>query len=230
MIEKTFISGFLHYRTDLGDGVRTGVVFSFCHEKCEKICMPFRFLSQHSFTLDTPEKSRYSDEEMISYLKEEKTLCYTQKLGITFLGAEPLQDPFFCKSVAKGIKDEGMDLHVYTCGMCSHSAYDLMDSLVDLYVLRLFSPHPSNDGLYPDPSHTLGALILFEKRGYPYRVQIPVLSGVNTDLSREFALLLSDKKYLKSVILDFSYSDLSKEDIAAYKASFLEEKIPLYSL
>ena len=44
MIEKTKISGFLHYRTDLGDGVRTGVVFSFCRENCSKICLPYDFL------------------------------------------------------------------------------------------------------------------------------------------------------------------------------------------
>ena len=230
MIEKTPIAGFLHYRTDLGDGVRTGVVFSFCREQCGRFCKNFQFLSEHSFSLDTQEKSRYSEEEMISYLREEKTLCYTQKLGITFLGAEPLQDPFFCKNVAKALKEMDMNFNIYTCGMCSLSAYDVMDDLVDLYVLRFLSPVPDPNGNYPDPKFPLGALSHFEKRGYPYRVLIPVTAGVNTQHAKEFAQLLSNKEKLKSVILDFSLSALSPEEISDYKNAFLKEQIVIYTL
>ena len=131
MIEKTKISGFLHYRTDLGDGVRTGVVFSSCRENCSKICLPYDFLPEHNFAQDTQEKNLYSEDEMIAYLLEEKTLCYTKKLGISFLGAEPLSDPFFCKSVAKTLREEGMDLQIHTCGMCSLASYDFMDYPTD---------------------------------------------------------------------------------------------------
>lgn len=227
MVEKTRISGFLHYRTDLGDGVRTGIVFPFCKEKCQNICHSHRFLSEHSFTLDTPEQYAYSEEEMISYLREEKILCYTQKLGITFLGGEPLQDPFFCKNVAKAVQDMGMDLQVHTCGMCSLSVYDLMCDLVDLYILRLFTLR-SHEQNFPDPDHSLQALSLFEKRGYFYRIYIPVISQFNTNLAEEFALFLSEKKYLKSVILDFSHSDFGKAERETYKKPFLERGILLY--
>lgn len=224
MIEKTKVSGFLHYRTDLGDGVRTGVVFSFCRENCHNFCHSFSFLPEHPFTLDTAEQTLYSEEEMISYLREEKTLCYTKKLGISFLGAEPLQDPFFCKSVAKGIRGLGMDLQIYTCGMCSHIAYDLMDSLVDLYVLRLFSPDDKK------ASKAISALDLFEKRGYAYRVFIPVIAGENIADAERFSDLLVNRKSLKSVILDFSNSDFKMDEIKSYKESFLKKKIPLYSI
>ena len=230
MIEKTPVTGFLHYRTDLGDGVRTGVVFSFCREKCSDYCRNFHFLPEHFFGADTQEKSRYSEEEMIAYLREEKTLCYTKKLGITFLGAEPLQDPFFCKSVAKGLKEDKMDLQIYTCGMCSLSAYDVMDDLVDLYVLRLFTLAPFEDYSFPDPKFALSALDHFERRGYSYRVQIPVISGVNTHFSHDFAQFLGDKKHLKSVILDFTNSGLKAEEISAYKEAFLTKGTILYSI
>ena len=46
-------------------------------------------------------------------LKEEKTLCYTKKLGITFLGEDPLSDPFYCKDVAKEIKESNLTYDEY---------------------------------------------------------------------------------------------------------------------
>ena len=76
MAEKKKIQGFLHYRTDLGDGVRTGVVFSGCTEDCAEICSPYRFLEEHGFCEDTAEKKEYTAEELLSYLLEEKTLYY----------------------------------------------------------------------------------------------------------------------------------------------------------
>ena len=224
------ISGFLHYRTDLGDGTRTGVVFSDCIGACHEYCGGQHFLEEHVFSEDSLEKNRYSESELISYLQEEKILCYTKKLGITFLGKDPLSDPFYCKDVAKGIKEAGMSLQIFTCGMCSLSAFDLLDGYVDLYVLRLFSldKNLSNEHLFPSVEHTLDIIEFFEKRGYSYRLLIPVIRGVNDQSSLEFAEFLSKLSLLKSVILDFSKSDFSMNEIKEYKMPFFERKVTLY--
>ena len=84
MFGEKRIQGFLHYRTDLGDGVRTGVVFSDCSEPCEHICCSYHFLPEHEFCEDTLEQKRYTAEELILYLLEEKTMYYAAKLGVTF--------------------------------------------------------------------------------------------------------------------------------------------------
>ncbi len=227
---KRKIAGFLHYRTDLGDGTRTGVVFSDCILPCGKICLDYHFLPEHNFSEDSLEKSAYSEEELISYLKEEKTLCYTKNLGITFLGKEPLSDPFFCKDVAKGIKEAGMTLQIYTCGMCSESSFDLLDGLVDLYVLRLFfcERDPSKNILFPEKEQSFRVIDFFEKRAYPYRLLIPVILGINENLGKEISEYIKTLKSVKSVILDFSKSGFSKEREDYFKSFFLENQIALY--
>ena len=73
MDQKEYIAGFLHYRSDLGDGTQTGVVFSSCKGKCSKCCFSYRFLPEHPFAEDTKEKDFYTADQLVSYLKEEKT-------------------------------------------------------------------------------------------------------------------------------------------------------------
>ena len=77
------IEGFLHYRNDLGDGVRSGVVFADCSEPCSRICSSFSFIPEHEFCDDTPERGEYTSSELVNYLKEEKAMCYAKELGIT---------------------------------------------------------------------------------------------------------------------------------------------------
>ncbi len=227
---KKRIAGFLHYRTDLGDGTRTGVVFSDCVGACHQLCSCYSFLPEHDFTEDSLEKETYSEKELAAYLREEKMLCYTKNLGITFLGQEPLSDPFFCKDVAKEIKDMGMTLQIYTCGMCPSFAYDLLDGYVDLYILRLFSSEKdfSSDVFLPDVRHTLETISFLEKRAYPYRILIPVLKGINDHSGEELAAFISNLRYIKSVILDFKDSLFSDDEINHYKEIFLKKQIILY--
>ena len=227
---KKKIAGFLHYRTDLGDGTRTGVVFSDCVGSCHKFCSAHSFLAEHAFGDDSLEKEFYTEKELAEYLKEEKTLCYTKKLGITFLGEDPLSDPFYCKDVAKEIKEMGMSLQIYTCGMCPVSAFDILDGLVDLYIIRLFSVNDvnSHELFLPDVKHSLEVISFLEKRGVFYRILIPVLKGVNSSLSEEIAEYILGLKFLKSVIFDFENSFLSEREVKAYKESFLKRKIVIY--
>lgn len=225
MAHKRKIEGFLHYRTDLGDGVRTGVVFSSCAENCAALCCPYSFQPEHAFAGDTTESGIYTAAELAAYLVEEKTLCYSHPLGITFLGREPLWEPFFCQDVAIDLKNARIPLTIYTCGMCNPMAFDLLADLTELFVLRLITA----DLVLPyHAKEALAALSILEQKGLPYRLLIPVLDGVNTRSAEDLATLAASLSHLKSVILDFSNSTLTPTEIAAYRHAFLSKSIPLY--
>ncbi len=230
MAEKKRIQGFLHYRTDLGDGVRTGIVFSDCTELCSRCCSSFQFLPDHEFCEDTAEKSEYSSQELLRYLQEEKTMYYAKELGISFLGKEPLRDPFFCSEVAQGLKELGMGLQIYTCGMCSMTAFDLMDGLVDLYFLRAFLPFFSENvqGAFHQGEQLRRIAELLDTRGTPYRFLLPVLPSGNVLDTEAFAEYALGLKKLKSVVLDFSNCEIPLEEQNKYRMAFLKRKIPLY--
>ena len=230
MAEKKKIQGFLHYRTDLGDGVRTGVVFSGCTEDCAEICSPYRFLEEHGFCEDTAEKKEYTAEELLSYLLEEKTLYYTKKLGVTFLGKEPLRDPFFCADIAAGLRDADIRLQIYTCGMCSMTAFEVMDGLVELYVLRVFLPffNEACPNTFHRSAQSRRIIDHFETRATPYRILLTF--GADTSLKEvdRFADFISDFKALKSVMLDFSKASFHEDEQRRFRKIFLERRIPLY--
>ena len=228
MLGKKKIQGFLHYRTDLGDGVRTGVVFGGCTEICHKHCDSFRFIPEHDFSEDTLEDTEYSPEELVKYLREEKVMYYARKVGVTFLGKEPLRDPFFCEEVAKGLHEAGIGLQIITCGMCSMTAFERLDGLVEMYILRVFPPFsPKNENFVFDRAIQAKQVICFlEARKTPYRLLIPVTSSISKSDTESFADYLLSLDMLKSVMLDFSDSSFSDEKKMEIKSIFLKRKIP----
>lgn len=219
MMAEKKIQGFLHYRTDLGDGVRTGVVFSDCTEPCSHVCSSFSFIPDHGFCGDTPEKNEYTSTELAKYLKEEKAMYYAKKLGITFLGREPLRDPFFCAEVAKELKENGIDLQIFTCGMCSTVAFEYLDGLVEKYVLRIFLPLEERMKRIVD---------FLETRETPYRIQLPVSESDSLSQAESFAEYALRLHSLKSVWIHFAAPGISDERQKAFRRIFLDRKIPLY--
>ena len=230
MIGKKKIEGFLHYRTDLGDGVRTGVVFGGCSEPCFENCASFSFIPEHDFSEDTLELAEYSPEELVRYLKEEKVMYYAREVGVTLLGKEPLRDPFFCEELAKGLKECGISLQIITCGMCSMTAFERLVGLVDLYVLRVFPPFsPQDAGAVFDRSIQAKKVIsFFESHKTPYRILIPIQTAISISDMEGFAEYLLKQKMIKSIMIDFCKADLSAKERAEIKAVFLKRKIPLY--
>lgn len=226
MLVRKKIQGFLHYRTDLGDGVRTGVVFADCSEPCSKICSAFSFLPEHEFCDDTPETDEYTSQELIKYLKEEKAMYYAKELGISFLGKEPLRDPFFCAEVAGGLKEAGINLQVHTCGMCSTVAFEYLDGLVDQYLLRVFlqtSFHGESQNI------RLCRIIDFlESKKTPYRILLPLFSFNSFSEVEAFAEAALHLRCLKSVLIEFTDLEISEDDRRAFRQIFLQRKIPLY--
>jgi len=133
------ILGFCHYRTDLGDGTRTGVVFSGCSGKCHNVCTPELLPSVRPFVEDTPEKEIYTVSSLFHYLREEQVLCYTKRLGITLMGREPLIASQFCLELARRIQEEKMDLNVWTCGAVSTQVFREMKRYCSLFVYRFIT-------------------------------------------------------------------------------------------
>lgn len=226
MMVRKKIQGFLHYRNDLGDGVRTGVVFSDCSEACDKICSSFSFLPEHDFCDDTPEKREYTSKELANYLKEEKVMYYAKELGVSFLGREPLRDPFFCAEVARELKEAGIRLQIHTCGMCSSVAFEYLDGLVDQYLLRVFLPQ--NLGSESQGARIRQVIAFLEEHKTPYRIQLFLSKASSCKEVESFAEEALRYRFLKSILLSFSDSEFSREDQSTFRQIFLQRKIPLY--
>ncbi len=230
MADRKRILGFLHFRTDLGDGTRSGVYFDSCSGNCHRSCTPSVFLKEHQFCGDTPERNEYTEDELIAYLLEEKKWCYTKKLGISFLGKEPLADPLFCYHVGEGIKRAGMDLQIWTCATCDQTAFDQVRSVTDLFVVNFFTPVPGLHRPFCGFSYNavLERIYYLDRKAFPYRVRIPILPGINHSSPTALIAFLNSLKNMKSVILDFSHSGFSSEEIKNFRNRFLEKGIILY--
>ncbi len=229
-MEQVRIKGFLHYRNDLGDGTRSAVVFSSCQGECPGLCASFVPLKRHDYFSDTPEKTEYTAEEMIAYLKEEKVLCYTKSLGISFLGKEPMNHPEFCRKVALGLRDLGMNLQITTCASYPSYYLDMMFGLVDPFVVNFFTLAGHLYSPYPEYDHSLVRenLHYLDRHSFSYRVRIPVINGVNTTQGAALAEYLSNFENCKGVLLDFDHSGLGDKAVLSYRKAFLERGIILY--
>lgn len=229
-MERKQILGFSHFRTDLGEGMRSGVYFNSCNGICSNVCVPCVFIKEHPFGDDTHEEHFFTEEELISYLREEKIWCYTKPLGITFLGKEPLADPFFAARVGKAVKNMGMNLHVWTCANCSLTAFDLFYGVADMFVVNFFSPisarHRPFNGFSFD--RVVENLFYLDRKRFPFRIRIPVLEGVNDDSPGALAGFLTNFSNVKSVILDFSFVSFSAEQEKEYREHFLRRGLILY--
>ena len=224
------ILGFCHYRTDLGDGTRTGVVFAGCHGNCHNICTPKFLPLTRPFAEDTPERDCYTVTELTQYLREEKVLCYTKRLGVTLMGREPLIASQFCLELARRLQKEEMDINVWTCGAVSTQVYRDMKKYCSLFVYRYLTPFSEKIDpcpLYPR-SYALEMLSFLDEENFPYRVLVPVVKGMNEKDSAPIAQALSSLKHVKSVVLDFSASDLSAEEQLQYRKDFLNHRLILY--
>ncbi len=230
MEQSKHFLGFEHFRTDLGDGLRTGVYFDSCHGTCFDACVPNSFLKEHPFAMDTKERSFYTQSELISYLKEEKLWCHSKPLGISFLGKEPLSDASFCHGVGRAVKEMGMGLDIWTCGTVSRAAFDLLYGVADCFVFRLFSAIPCRNlpELYPLFDRILDHLFYLDQKNFPYRVQIPVIKNVNETAAGALSGLLLKLENVKSIILDFSNCSLDSDQQAEYRNAFLKHQLVLY--
>lgn len=230
MERKRFIYGFAHYRTDIGDGVRTGIYFGDCPGGCNEACMNFKRIKEHNFVDDTKEKYLYSADELVEYLREEKMLFSSKTLGISFLGREPLSDIDFCLKTALGIRKLNMTLQIATCGSCDPYYYSAIKDWCELLYFRMFAPIP---GIRPPvPGYSFERvwdnLLFLERKKIPYRLLIPVIRGMNTNTAEGFSAVASSMRSMKSVVLDFSYSGFSETEIYKFKKEFYRRNLTLY--
>ncbi|MBQ3866735.1 MAG: 4Fe-4S cluster-binding domain-containing protein [Clostridia bacterium] len=136
------VSGFQHFRTDLGDGMQTAVYINGCLGRCAKTCA-CPYLPEHDVGIDETEKKRYTADELIAYLLEEKKWCASRRLTIAFLGGEPLSDPWYCFHVAKALKKAGMGVVFSTCGNAGENALFIVREVTDLFIFELYTIIPS---------------------------------------------------------------------------------------
>ncbi|MBQ4036673.1 MAG: hypothetical protein IJC84_00940 [Clostridia bacterium] len=224
------IQGFLHFRTDIGDGVRSAILFRHCQGDCHCACLPYPFIPEHAYGEDAAEKLSYTVAELKAYLTEEKLWYSSGPLGINFMGAEPMREADLCYDLARHVKKLGMHLQVETCGHVSEDVFKRMRPVTDLFLLRLLSPIPHLHRPFRDYSYeqVWSRLCFLDQSDYPNRIQIPVIQGLNHHAAGAFATVIMEMKNFKSVVLDFRRSGMSDEEIAQYRAVFKNYGIPLY--
>ena len=110
------------------------------------------------------------------------------------------------------------------------TAFERLDGFVDMYILRVFPPFSSEDetAVFDRAIEAKQVISFFETHETPYRLLIPVCTSVSITDAEEFAEYLLGLKMIKSVMIDFSYSELSEDEQAEFKSIFLKRKIPLY--
>ena len=224
------IEGFSHFRTDLGEGTRTGVFFDCCGGKCSGVCFPHKLIDEHPFSEDACEKNAYTPSELAAYLKEEKVWYFSKPLGITFLGGEPLRDSAFCKEVGQTLRNAGMSLHIWTCANCYLYDFIRTKEVCDLFVVNLFTVIPHFHKPYKgfDFERVISNLSYLDENHYPFRIRIPVLEQENEKFPSLMASFVSRFENLNSVMLDFSHSTLSSDEQLKYRKEFLDRNIVLY--
>lgn len=226
---RTKICGFLHYRLDLGEGMQTAVFFDHCHKRCVEYCKG-TFLCEHPTEYDESEKGSYTADELIEYLLREQRLCASRKLSIFFTGGEPLMDPWFCFHLAKALKENDMGVIFRTCGCLPSRYLYVVKPYADLFLFDLFTMIPSDHKrLTGFPVKiSLDALDLLERNNMPYRLRLKILPGINDMEPLAFASFCGTLRNVKSVILDFSRSQMTDREIRSYRNVFLEQGIVLY--
>ncbi|MBR2635188.1 MAG: radical SAM protein [Clostridia bacterium] len=227
------IQGFYHYRTDLGEGTRTGVVFAACRGTCTASCTPFPLLPsvRESLWEENEEKNSYSAHDLASYLLDEQRWCATQKLGITFLGREPLRHDRFCLEVGRILKEKKMSLQIWTCGDVERHVAVSVGEVCDLFVVNFHTPDQEVlKKLCPFYSLFGVESTLREmcRKEIPFRIRIPVIAGINSEIPDRLAEFCAEYSSVKSIMLDFSRSLLDEEMQREYRNRFLERGLMLY--
>lgn len=222
--ETVKIQGILRYREDLGQGVRTGVLFGSCKGKCERIC------SEFSAILKPFPYENLTGDELRSFLLEEDRDYLSRRVNVTLLGKDPLRSPRFCRALAKDLKNAGLSVDIHSCALGGEGAVEMLLDFCHLFVFTFLTTNPARyRRLTGENLQDAAKTILHADRiGAPFRLRIPVMRGVNTDEAEEFSIFCSLLKNVKSVILDFSYADFSDEEKRAFRASFFKRGIILY--
>ena len=222
MEKKASVKGFLHYRDDIGEGVRTGVVFSGCPGRCDGNCISYPALKLERHLLLTA-------RELVELLKAEDHDYVSRKVQVTLMGHDPTLHCDFCAELLKLLEAEGFQTDLYSCLLGGREAILVLAPYVHLFTFTL----PSLD---KRRFHTLtrfsfdtalDALRTADERKIPYRLRFPILPGEHWDPD-SIRIFSSFFRSCKSVILDFSRSGLSPEEIERFRQPFFKRGIVLY--
>ncbi len=220
-MKKEVIAGILRYRDDLGQGVRSGVVFSGCPGKCGDLCRPAYM----------PEKTKMllTAEELFRKLCEEDRDYLSRRVNVTLLGHDPTLFPDFCLELLALLSGAGYETDVFSCLLGGKETVLSMGKYVHLFTFTVpsLSRVQFRSLTRRDPGKALETLRAADGAGLPYRLRFPVLPGRNDD-PESLAIFASFFKSCKSVILDFSRAPFSAEEIAAFRQPFFRRGIVLY--
>ena len=202
--------------------------------RCAKICSVHRF----DGNMHTIDKSRcdccgkcaagcendaikiygrkIDDTELVKIMSEDKVFYEESDGGVTLSGGECLAQPRFAEEVLKGLKKNGINTAVDTCGFVKWEVLERIMKYTDtfLYDMKAFNEetHIKCTGV----SNTLikQNLIRLGENGAETEIRIPYVPGYNSDETELIAEFLSGIKGITGVRL-LPYHNLSQSKYSA---------------
>ena len=217
------IAGILRYRDDLGQGVRTGVVFDGCPSACRLACHPVKGLIPLS-------RRMFSPLELAQIIKREDHDYLSDRVNVTLLGADPVCYYQFVRELIVLLEEEGLQTDLYSCLKAPPEALFPLIGRVHLFTFTFLSLEPAAFRRFPwlSAKSARETLLKADQLALPYRLRFSVIKGINEKEAENFAIFSALLKNVKSVILDFPDPFFTKEEKEAFRAPFRKRGVILY--
>lgn len=135
---------------------------------------------------------RMTDEAVLEEALRDADFYRNTGGGLTLSGGEPLFQPDFTLSLARGAKEKGLHVCVETCGYCDFRPLEEVSRYVDifLYDIKLFDEKEHRQYTGASNRPILENLRALDRAGKRIILRCPIIPGVN--LSREHFARLAE--------------------------------------
>lgn len=172
---KGYVFNIQRYAIHDGPGIRTVIFLSGCPLRCRWCSNPESW--------DASGGKCFKLSEVLKPVLADKVFYETSRGGVTFSGGEPLGQASFTAELARACKGAGLHTSLETCGDVPWSAFEAVDSLIDLYLydLKLIERDRLREWTGGDARNILENLTRLRESDKQVILRIPLIPGVNTD-------------------------------------------------
>ena len=144
---------------------------------------------------------KYTVEELLSILLEDKEFYDESNGGVTLSGGECLMQADFCSELLKSLKENGVHTAIDTCGFVSKQALDKVLDYTDIFLYDLKAVDDDSHIKCTGVSNEkiLENLMYLDECNKAIEVRIPFVPGYNNDQIEKMIEVLKKLKNLKNV-------------------------------